>query len=140
MELPWYVISKGKIFDAIPVLGKATAQSIGPFIFLPSVIYKDLKSSNPNPKHIALIIHEETHRVRQKEVGFVKFGIQYLFNPKFRFAEELRAVKEAMKYLKTNNVPFDFENKAKFMSSFVYLWPVSKHYAEGELKKVWDSL
>ena len=140
MKLPWYVISKGLVFDSFPILGKATAQSIGPFIFMPVGIYKNLRSQQPDPRHVALLIHEETHRKRQKEVGFIKFSLQYIFNPKFRFTEELLAVKEAMKYLKKNKIPFDFESKAKFMSSYVYLWPVSKDYAKNELKKVWDNI
>ena len=140
MKLPWYVLSKGSLLDSIPLLGKSTANSIGPLIFVPATIYKDLKSQNPNPKHIALLIHEVTHRKRQKEIGFVKFGLQYIFNSKFRFNEELLAVKEGMKYLKMNNIAFDFSKNAKFLSSYVYLWPVSKEYAEKELRKIWEEL
>ncbi len=140
MKLPWYVVPKTALFDWIPLLGKSTANSIGPFIFIPTKIYIDLKSENPNPKHIALLIHEETHRKRQKQIGFLKFGMKYLFNSNFRFQEELIAVKEAMKYLKKNKIKFDFDKNSKFLSSYVYLWPVSKKYAEKELKRVWNEL
>lgn len=140
MILPWYVISKGTLLDSIPLLGESTANSIGPLIFIPQAIYKDLKSQNPNPKHVALFIHEETHSKRQKAMGFIKFGIQYIFNSRFRFEEELIAVKEAIRYLKKNKIQFEFDKNAKFMSSFVYLWPVSKNYAEKELRKVWNEL
>jgi len=73
-------------------------------------------------------------------MGILKFGFQYLFNSKFRFQEELLAVKEAMKYLKKRKIPFDFDKSAKFLSSYVYLWPVSKKYAKKELKKVWEEV
>ena len=117
-----------------------TAQSIGPFIFVPNDVYRNLRSEKPTPKNIALLIHEETHRKRQKEMGYLKFACHYLSNPKFRFQEELLAIKEAMKYLKKNNIAFDFARKAKILSSFVYLWPVSKEYAEIELRKAWDEV
>lgn len=135
MKLPWYLFSKGPLLHHLPLIGKLTAQSLGPIIFIPDPIYRDLKTDQPNPKHIALLIHEETHRRRQKEIGILKFAYQYLFNSKFRFQEELSAVKEAMKYLKKNQIAFDFNKNAKFFSSYVYLWPVSKEYAKIELKK-----
>jgi hypothetical protein len=140
MKLPWYVFSKGSLLYYLPLIGKSTAQSLGPIILIPNNIYQDLKSDNPNPKHLALLVHEETHRKRQKEQGYFKFAIRYLFNSNFRFQEELLAVKEAMKYLKKNNIPFDFDKNAKFLSNYVYLWPVSKEYAEKELKKVWNEV
>lgn len=112
MKLPWYILKKPSIGNFVPLLGKNIANSIGPFIFL--------------PKHIALLLHKETHRKRQKQIGLFVFGFKYLFDPKFRFREELIAVKEGMKYLKKNNIPFNFDKNAKFLSSYIYLWPVSK--------------
>jgi len=140
MKLPRYVISKGKFLHYLPLIGKSTAQSLGPIIFVPYHIYRDLQTDNPNPKHVALLIHEETHRKRQKEIGYLRFAYKYLFYSKFRFQEELLAVKEAMKYLKKNKIHFDFDQKAKFYSGYLYLWPVSKEYAEKELKKIWDEV
>lgn len=140
MKLPHYVISKPRIFGSLPFIGNRTASSIGSYIFVPYKIYKDLTSRNPKPQHIALLIHEEAHRKRQKEIGFIKFGLHYIFNPAFRFHEELLAVKEAMKYLKENNIPFDFDGRAKFLSSYIYLWPVSKRYALQALKKAWNEI
>ncbi len=140
MKLPWYIISKGSLLHHLPLIGKSTAQSLGSLILIPDPIYRDLQTDHPNPKHIALLIHEETHKKRQGELGFIKFGIKYMFNSKFRFNEELLAIKAGMKYLKKNNIPFDFDKNAKFLSSYVYLWPVSKEYAEKELQKVWDEI
>ena len=86
MKLPWYVISKGSLLHHLPLIGKSTAQSLGPIILVPDPIYRNLQTDNPNPKH--------------KEMGVLKFGYKYLSDSKFRFQEELLAVKEAMKYLK----------------------------------------
>lgn len=138
MKLPWYVFSKGSLLHHLPLIGKSTAQCLGPIILIPDPIYHDLQTNHPNPKHIALLIHEETHRIRQKQIGILKFAYQYLFNSKFRFQEELLAVKEAMKYLKKNNFKFEFDQNSKFLSSYVYLWPVSKEYAKKQLEKVWN--
>ncbi len=140
MKLPWYVISKGSLLHHFPFIGKTTAQSLGLIILIPDPIYRDLQTDHPNPKHIALLIHEETHRKRQKEIGILKFAYQYLFKSTFRFQEELLAVREGMKYLKKNKITFDFEKNAMFLSDYIYLWPVSKEYTKKELKKVWDEI
>lgn len=140
MKLPGYVISKGRFLHYLPLIGRSTAQSLGPIILIPDPIYQDLQTEHPNPKHTALLIHEETHRRRQKEMGILQFAYRYLFDSKFRFQEELVAVKEAMKYLKKNKIVFDFDKNAQFLSGYVYLWPVSEEYAEKELKKIWDKL
>lgn len=140
MKLPWYIFSKGRFLHHFPWIGKLTAQSLGPIILIPDNVYRDLKTRNPNPKHIALLIHEETHRKRQKKMGYLKFAFRYVFDSKFRFQEELLAVEEGMKYLKKKKIPFDFDKYAKFLSSNIYLWPVSKKYAEQELKRIWVKL
>ena len=140
MKLPGYIFPKPQFGKYVPFFGTNVAYNVGPFIFLPKDIYKDLEKDNPKPEHIALLIHEETHRKRQKEIGFVKFGLQYIFNPKYRFNEELIATKEGMRYLKKHKRPFDFDKRASLMSGFLYLWPVSKYYAKKELEKVWDEV
>lgn len=140
MKLPAYVRSKGLLLQNIPIIGNSTAQCIGEFIFLPDSIYKDLQTDQPDPKNIALLIHEETHRKRQKEMGNLKFALLYLINPRFRFQEELLATKEAMKYLKQSGIPFDFERSAKILSSYLYFWPVTKERAAEELEKIWEEV
>lgn len=140
MKLASYIKPKPPFFKYIPMLNKYTANSLYPIIFMPKDVYEDLKSSNPDPRHIALLMHEETHRKRQKQIGWFRFGVKYLFNPGFRFNEELLAVKEAMRYLKKHKIPFDFERKAQVLSGGLYLWPVSKYYAKKELEQVWDEV
>jgi len=138
MKLPSYVKPKPGYFKFIPVLSNYTANSIYPRIFIPQDIYEDLVRPKPDQRHIALLVHEEAHFQRQKAMGWLLFGTKYLFSSKFRFNEELLAVKEAMKYLKRNKNYFTFDRSSKNLSSHLYLWPVSKRYDEKELRKLWD--
>lgn len=114
MMLANYVKPKPWYFMFIPMLNKYVANSLYPFIFMPKDIYINLRSSNPNLHHIALLIHEEAHRKRQKQMGWLPFGVKYLLDPKFRFNEEL------------------------LNSGWLCLYPVSKYSTEKELKKVWS--
>ncbi len=130
MKIPSYVILKPRLFNVIPWLSNDTANAIYPFIFLPRAIYNNLQSPHPNQQYVALLIHEEIHRKRQKEIGWVIFNIKYLTSPKFRFNEELLAIKEAIKYLKKHSIPFDFEKNAQSLSGWLYFWPISKYDAK----------
>lgn len=114
-----------------------TAQAIYPNIYLPKRVYNNLNSNNPDPKNLAVLIHEQTHIKRQKEIGCLKWGIKYLFLPRFRFEEELLAIKAQMSYLKKHKKEFDIEKSAKYLSGWLYLWPVSYKFAKKELEKVW---
>ena len=138
MKLESYIRPKPRFFRIIPWLSNFTANSLYPFIFLPQAIYQDLQSDVPNPAHIALLIHEKTHYERQQKMGVLKFGLKYLFSPTFRFSEELIAVQAAMRYLKAEGLSFNFETKATNLSSWMYLWPVSKTYARDQLQQLWD--
>ncbi len=113
-----------------------TAQAIYPNIYLPKGICENLNSENPDPKNVGILVHEETHIKRQKEIGFLKWGIKYLFSPKFRFEEEILAIKAQMEYLKKRKVKFDIEKSAKYLSGWLYLRPVSYKKAKKELGKI----
>ena len=140
MKLGKYIKPKPWFFKFVPILSKYTANSLYSYIFVPHDVYEDLKSQNPNYRHRALLIHEETHRERQRKMGWFVFGVNYLFSSKFRFNEELLAVREAMRFLKKNNISFDFEKSSRLLSSYLYLWPVSKHYAKRELERLWEEV
>jgi hypothetical protein len=112
-----------------------TAQAIEPNIYLPKKIHDNLNSKNPDPKNLAILIHEQTHIKRQKEMGLLKWGIKYIFLPKFRFEEEILAIKAQMRYLKKRKIKFDIEKSAKYLSSWLYLRPVSYKIAKKELKR-----
>ena len=111
------VKKKPKIWEFIPWLSSYTAQAIYPNIFVSKEVYEDLSRSKPNHKFVAVLEHEKKHIERQKELGFIKFGIGYLFSTKFRFQEEFLAIKEGMKYLKKNKLTFDTDKSARYLSS-----------------------
>lgn len=138
MTVEPHIKAKPGFFRLIPWISNRTANALYPFIFLPREIYQNLQSENPDIKHVALLIHEQTHYNRQQKIGIVKFGVQYLFSPTFRFNEELIAVQEAMRYLKRQGQVFDIDMKAKHLSSWLYLWPVSKTYAREQLQRLWE--
>lgn len=134
------VRKKPSFWRFIPWLSSYTAQAIISRIYVSEEIFKSLKLKNTNPKMIAVLEHEKKHIERQKELGPFKFGVKYLFSPKFRFQEELIAIRESMKYLKTKKLSFDIERSAGFLSSWLYLWMTSYDKAKSELEKIWDEV
>ncbi len=128
MKVPTYVKPIPYSFKGIPP-GFAFLKTV----FLRRDIYDDLKSPRPSPKSVGFLIHEQTHRRRMSNFEFVI----YWFDPKLRFQEELMADKERFKYLKKNKVKFDFEKRAKDLSSIYYLWCTSYENAKAELMRVW---
>ncbi len=142
MKLEPYVKPKPWFFTFIPKLNTYTANSIYPYIFLPKDIYINLSTDNPNPYYVALLIHEETHYVRQKHIGVFIFTLKYLFDSKFRKKEELLAVKEAIKYLKKQGISFNFNEHERNLSNYLYLYPISKYYKydKEKLQKVWSEV
>ena len=124
----------------IPWLSSYTAQAISPNIYVSKEVFENLQSKNPNPRFIAALEHEKKHVERQNKLGFIRFGIKYLFYPGFRFKEELLAIKEGMKYLKQNKLTFNINRSAKFLSSWLYLWMVSYDKAKKELLKAWEEV
>ncbi|QQG47517.1 MAG: hypothetical protein HY044_00265 [Candidatus Woesebacteria bacterium] len=119
-----------------PIFFQHTAQAIYPNIYVPKWLYEHLKSKNPDSERVAVIIHEQTHIKRQKEMGWFLWEIKYVFLPKFRLEEELLAIKAQVKYLKSKGIKYDekdVEKAAKFLSSYLYLWMVSYKEAKRKL-------
>jgi len=121
----------------LPWLYRYTAQALYPNIYVSPKVYENLQTKNPNPKNIAILEHEKKHIERQKEMGLFIFGVKYLFSPKFRLQEELLAIREGMRVYKKNNLNFDINRSAKFLSSWLYLWMTSYENAKKELEKIW---
>jgi len=134
------VKKKAKLLGLFPWPSPSTAQAFYPNIFVSSEVFWDLHQPHPNPRFIAVLEHEKKHIERQKELGVFKFGLKYLFFPRFRFQEELLAIKEGMKYLKRKNLAFDTDRSAMFLSSWLYLWMVTYARAKKELDKAWESI
>jgi len=124
------------LWQFLPWLSSYTAQAIYPNIYVSKKVFENLKSKNPNPRFIAILEHEIKHLQRQKELGIIKFGIKYLLSPKFRFQEELLAIKEEMRYLKSKKLLFSIERAAKYLSSWLYFWMIPYQKAKEELEKI----
>ena len=146
MELPANVRTKPtlpnwlKRIPLISLLFNQTAQGVFGNIYMPKEVINDLKSQHPSPYNVSLLIHEEIHLNRQRKVGCVKWIINYIFLPKFRLKEELIARKEQMRYIKMQKLSYPFEQQAKFLSSWVYLWPADYISVLKELKRNWEEL
>ncbi|OGM13041.1 hypothetical protein A3A76_01875 [Candidatus Woesebacteria bacterium RIFCSPLOWO2_01_FULL_39_23] len=136
MELPSNVRIKKGLWNIFP-FSKYTAQAIYPNIYFTKDVFEDLKSNSPNPRYIAALKHEQTHIERQKKVGWVNWGLRYIFSPNFRFNEELEAIKSSIKYLKNVKGNFDTARSAKFLSSWLYLWCISYDKAKEQLDGCW---
>jgi len=136
MRLPSNVKLKGFIWNVFPFL-RYTAQAIYPNTYFTKEVYENLKSDKPNPRYIVTLRHEQTHIERQKKMGWIKWGLRYVFLPKFRFNEELEAIKTSMKYLKGEKGNFYTEKSARFLSGWLYLWCVSYKKTKYELDKAW---
>ena len=136
MKLPKNVKSKNFIWNLFP-FSRYTAQAIYPNIYFTKEVFDNLKSKNPNPRYIAALKHEQTHIERQKKMGWFKWGLSYMLLPKFRFNEELEAIKSGMKYLKSKGETFDTNRSARFLSGWLYLWCVSYKKAKFNLDKAW---
>lgn len=136
MKLPSNVKSKPFIWNLFP-FSKYTAQAIYPNIYFRREVFENLKSENPNSRYIAVLKHEQTHIERQKKMGWFRWGLSYIFSPKFRFNEELEAIKASMEYLKSRDETFDTDRSARYLSGWLYLWCVSYKKAKTELDKAW---
>jgi len=126
MKLAVNVKVKTGILEMVPWISNNTAQAIYPNIYLPKKVFENLKSLKPNPKYIDVLLHEEAHIKRQREMGLLRWGMKYVFSPRFRFNEEIFAIKAQ----KNVNV----EKSARQLSSWVYLWMVSYEEAKNVLK------
>lgn len=135
-KVPDNIRPKIGLWKIFPYLANKTAHGVYPYVYLPVKIYDDILSTKPNPWNVALLIHEEEHLRRQIDVGPILWLIKYLVSPKFRFTEELAADKPQIQYLKKMNLEFDIDKRARLLSGWLYLWPVSYKIAREELKKI----
>lgn len=111
-----------------------------PNIYLPEYVYNNLYSDSPDPGYQALLVHENEHYLRQREVGWYKWLFKYLTDRKYRFSEELAADKAEMRFLKKIGGHFDLNIEAQLLSGSLYHHPVSFEYAKQELEKAWKEI
>jgi len=130
---------KPVILNIIPWLSDKTVQGIAPYIWVPKFMYEQITNNGLSILHESILIHESTHIKRQRQSGLLVFGIKYVFNSRFRYDEELVAVKEQMIFLKKNKVQYDSNLKASRLSSWLYLWCIDFLTAKNDLTKMWDN-
>lgn len=124
----------------LPLFSTYTAHAIYPNIYVPKHIFDDLKKEVPEPKNVAVLIHEQTHIDRQRKMGWLIWGFRYCFSGTFRFEEELTAITASMKFYKQNNLIWDTNRTANFLSSYLYLWCINKRTAKVKLDEIWEKL
>lgn len=71
-------------------------------------------------------------------MGRVKWLLKYIFNPKFRFHEELEAEKAEFAFMKKRGWQYNMDIYARVFSGKTYFNPVSFEYAKKELTKAWE--
>ena len=125
------------IIDRLSGLGEGSGTTIYPCVYVGHKLYADVHSAKPNPYYLALIIHEQEHVKRIKTYGPTKWYLHYIFRSRFRLEEELVAYGKQFTYLKTQGLTYDLDRCARNLSSFIYLWAVSKEDALAKLRDLW---
>lgn len=109
-----------KYWKIIPLLHTEMASSIYPNIYLAEIEYTEYKINKMSILTESILIHETEHIKNWKSLGYLKFPYLYLFSKDFRLAEELRAIKTQMIFLKDKNASYDIERKALQFSGKEY--------------------
>lgn len=140
MKLPSNIKIKSGLWNLIPWISTKTAQAIYPNIYVPMSMYQKLISSNPDVWSVARLIHEQEHIRRQKRVGFLVWVLKYIFSKSFRYEEEIAADIAKLKFVKENGLDPYIEIRAKQLSGWLYLWPVSYEVVKSRLETIWNRL
>lgn len=119
---------------------KTPLQFMPPFtafgkIYLPETTFADYQSKNPNFECEAIIAHESTH-IKRLGTG-IKTYLKYWSDPRFRFCEEMAAIREEMKVWKKYNEQFEIVECAKNLSGIGYLWCTDFETAKRKLEEIW---
>jgi hypothetical protein len=139
VELPSNAKKKGFVWKFLyPISPKQMSSAIYPNVYLAPHIWDGLHKNPPDHLSVAVLLHEQEHIKRQKKMGWIKWGLRYTFDEKFRLEEELAAVVPMMKYMKENNQTMDLPKMARNLSGYIYLWCVSYDEALRRLREMWD--
>lgn len=68
--------------------------------------------------HHALMLHEQVHAVRQKELGLTSWLYKYTFSPSFRLAEEKAGYEVMIRHLVKSNYFINREDLASGLSNY----------------------
>lgn len=140
MQMPRNVRMIPRWVEKIPLLNKIGGSAAYPYILLKREFYEDLLSKIPKPKSRYVLIHEQTHIQRAKEMGPILWMLKYGIVPSFRVNEELAADLPAMRYWKSKKLTYDIDRRAKFLSGSLYFWPISFEDAKRRLTRQWNKI
>lgn len=130
---------KGVVVKKIPWRGpKPSGFAAFGRIYLRNEYWQEWNSGKASPKTLSYLAHEYTH-IKRMGMGLTS-GVYYWLNPKFRYQEELAAIREEMKVLKKHKASFNIEKRARDLSSFAYLWCTNYKTAKEELEKAWKEV
>ena len=130
---------KPSVINRLPGIGRNTGTVLYPKIYLSQPLYEDAMSARPSPNTIALILHEQEHLRRIKSTGAFKWYVRYILSRKFRVTEEIAAYKPQLLYLRKNSIVVDLDQKARVLSGWLYLWPITHAEAHRKLTEIWES-
>ena len=125
--------------DKLARLSPSAGTVIYPNVYVSDAVYQSLHHGELDPRHVALLLHEQTHVDRMRAYGVGKWYAQYLLSPAFRLNEELEATVPQFTYLKAAGVEIDLEHRAKLLSGSTYLWPTTYEVAYDQLDAIWLS-
>ncbi len=129
--IPWWI-------RKIPGFRKISGLPLKDRFLLNPSLYKDFTLSNPSPLVIGIVIHELEHLQRAKKKGFFLYHTLYRLSSKFRYQEELACHAPQFSYYQEVGYTFDLKNRAKILSSSLYLWCVSYDKALHDLERLWN--
>lgn len=132
------VRKKPYLIDKLPWVGRGACTAIYPYVWLSRQAYDNLNQAIPDPYSVAVVLHEQAHLNRMKEVGVINFYFRYVCIPGFRFNEELEATKPQFAYLKRQSLAYNFEQKARQLSGWLYLRSTSYERALSSIEDLWD--
>jgi hypothetical protein len=112
----------------------SSAQALFGSIWMPEYFYQRFLENDPIA--IAVYIHEETHILRARTYGQVKWYLKYIICTQFRLDEELEAIKAQLQYLKLCHMDLDLEQRARWLSSWLYGNMISERDALVRLKNL----
>ena len=110
---------------------------VSPFVYLPKDMWQRFQAHALTHKDQAVIIHEQVHIARYKNVSWVR-AARYVWSRKERLTEELLGISAEMAYLQRQGLPYDIERKARQFSSRPYFWLGSEEESRAVLRRLWD--
>jgi hypothetical protein len=139
-SLPSNIKRKPWLIDQLPWVGRGTSTALYPNVWLSAQTYDDLVGAYPDPYNVALLLHEQEHITRMKQMRPIRWVLRYMTSNRFRFEEELAALHPQFAYIKHEGLDFNMEHRARVLSGWLYFWPVGNEEALRRLNQLWDKV